>query len=977
MRSYVITVLFLFLISFIYVPSIIPSVAGFAPSMVSGYAFPPAPPVKNASVVNPYEAYSSYPAPIGISFLGLGPNGPCTVQTTQVKGDVLVCALQGISHYPNGQVSDWIDFQLNAVLTYVQGGNTYSLWIQDIAIIHTTQTEISFDDNVWNFSARDANVSGLSGNGKICPDQNDQTYYYYEPAGYPGSNYVTSTPYTIKLMMNVTTNSLNEPVICFWYNDGFGWIKYDTVTVDSPNSSNVYITITGENYTPSGYYYDLELVMAGGNGLSCGVLSQAEAFLSLYYYNGHNFQEPLNTYNFGVNTGERVKNVNSVSCYYLNTGCLVAGVFLGTGSLGTLYTQNQVSEIKVHTGFSEGDLIAYNSSLPLDNATSLSAIPYQGGCAILVLEPMSYGFLSYESGSLQGEAELNAKPGGDYTITTPTFSVTASTTSLLVDQGTQGEVTLNVVACGDVQIQVSSSLTTNLPSSVQVNGETELNLVIPPNTPLGNYVITVTLTLLPGLSKTIEIDVLVVLPKITVTVSANLVGNSPSSPLSVLFTFPNGTTESVPVDTTVTVPSGTEYQFLNLTMGNERWVTLVCSGVLESSGTITATYYEQFVTTFSYSVQGGQGYGQPFIVVCYFGSQESVSPGSYWVDAFSSYHYPRELPGSGNQERWITSSTQGEVNTPGLTVSPYYVNEYYLTVPVIINATVNSTSTELTSGWFVQGTTIHVDNNTIYLSKVEREVITSVSTGLDFTVDQPLTVQVKTLTQFLVTVNSPIPVRALINGTNTTLLSGWYNANTTFHVLNLTYSPSTGTRYVILSAKPLEFVLDNGVNVTVTYQKQEYLTVNSPIPLKGYFNSTSFNVTSGWYPYDSSITVANNTYYVNNETRCVITSVTPETFTLTSPQVLTVNTVKQFLTDVNGVKSWVNQGTQIRLTASIPIYEVGKYVGTYNVSVNSVITVNSPLTETLVLSPNFAFYGIVGAIVAAIAGVVIYFERKR
>lgn len=65
---------------------------------------------------------------------------------------------------------------------------------------------------------------------------------------------------------------------------------------------------------------------------------------------------------------------------------------------------------------------------------------------------------------------------------------------------------------------------------------------------------------------------------------------------------------------------------------------------------------------------------------------------------------------------------------------------------------------------------------------------------------------------YYINVLSPVPLYAFIDGKNETLTSGWYNANTTINLENVTYYPVSGERYVITSITP-----------TTT------LTVNSPI----------------------------------------------------------------------------------------------------------------------------------------------------
>ena len=63
------------------------------------------------------------------------------------------------------------------------------------------------------------------------------TYYAYTASSSDaGDDEYLTLPTTIYLLVNVTVNSKGEPVIYFWYNDGYGWVSYDTVTVNAPGS---------------------------------------------------------------------------------------------------------------------------------------------------------------------------------------------------------------------------------------------------------------------------------------------------------------------------------------------------------------------------------------------------------------------------------------------------------------------------------------------------------------------------------------------------------------------------------------------------------------------------------------------------------------------------------------------------------------------------------------------------------------------
>ncbi|AWR98354.1 thermopsin [Acidianus sulfidivorans JP7] len=228
-----------------------------------------------------------------------------------------------------------------------------------------------------------------------------------------------------------------------------------------------------------------------------------------------------------------------------------------------------------------------------------------------------------------------------------------------------------------------------------------------------------------------------------------------------------------------------------------------------------------------------------------------------------------------------------------INITPNYTYYYLVKVnsPIPVYATINGQNVTLTSSWMREGTIIDVENVTYYISSTAREVITSISPNSSISLNSPITITVKTITQYYVNVTSPIPVYAIINGENVTLNSSWFNAGTKIDVENVTYYPTSNERYIIITINP-----------------SSALTVNYPINIS-------------------------------------------------------VNSQKQYLTVINNVSSWYNAGTKVQLNASVPFYEVGKFVGTYNVPVGSYITINGPTEENLILSLNFV---VIGGIIAAI-----------
>ena len=312
-------------------------------SSTASLAFPPvhpsSHPTKIGNVVNVYQYYSKEPAPMGVADYGVNQtaNGETAyiIKTTQWKGKIFLVSLSATSNSKTYPYS--VSFQLNVVLNYEYKGSSIALWVQDVAVYNTQTHQITFVDNIWNLTTSTAKVSGVSGNGKIYHYQTT-TYYAYEASSSdPGNDVDLTLPSTFYLLVNVTTNSKGEPVIYFWYNDGYGWVNYDTVTVNAPGSSNVYFLVDGYNYTGDGLYYDAELIMGGPGGGSNANMNSGTLYFQLFYWNGTTFKEIPHAFNFGSNTAETSNNVIDQAYYNLTTDEYEAELTPGAGSLGYLW----------------------------------------------------------------------------------------------------------------------------------------------------------------------------------------------------------------------------------------------------------------------------------------------------------------------------------------------------------------------------------------------------------------------------------------------------------------------------------------------------------------------------------------------------------------------------------------------------------------------------------------------------------------
>jgi len=482
----------------------------------------------------------------------------------------------------------------------------------------------------------------------------------------------------------------------------------------------------------------------------------------------------------------------------------------------------------------------------------------------------------------------------------------------------------------------------------------------------------------------INVNVIQRTPLVTVHLGYSVIGQPIPQTPNITLTFPNGSTTTVPLQGTINVPSGTLYQVESaITEGNIRWATnYVSTGTITPTTTsITPTYYQQYLVTFNYTVQGGNGYTPPTVYYHSLGTNETAeAPATVWVDVNSAYTYSPQLQSSVQGERWITTNYTGIVKAPG-EINAYYINQYLVTLQsqVSVYAIVNGVNETLNStNWFTQGTTIKLENITHYVSSTERYMIANFSPSALITVNQPTTITVNTIIQYLINVNSPVQLGAFINGENESLTSGWYNQGTTIKIENLTYYTGSGERLIIGKVLPApQLTVNASYTITATTITQYFVNVSSPIPVQVLINGSKATLNSSWINSGTTIQVLNYTYNVSPQERIIIVGISPsQSFTVKSPVNLKLLTTTQYLVTINGVSKFYNSGSKIILNASVPFYETALFKGTYNVSPSSAITVNQPITETLVVSPNYLILGVIASVIIIVIAVVVILLRR-
>jgi len=922
--------------------------------------------------INVYRYYSIEPAPMGIGFFGIGPDGPCIVRTSQVMARVSIGSLDISSSLYSGVMT----YQFNSVMVYSSSGKNYSLWVQNVARIYSDNNSIEFIDNVWNFTSPNANVTGLRGNGNIIKFSS-QTFYYYVASDLPGSMGTYSYPFTFYMLSNVTINSLGQPEILLWYNDGQGWINYDNITVTNVvDASNVSFLIDGYEYADNGLFYDEELVMGGPGGGLCTYVFSANIQMSIYYWNGNNFQESLNTFNFGSDTAEKVNNVKDILGQSVN-GQPYAAITSGSTSLGYLWNSEDVSSVTINSDVSNGSALIFPESVSYKDTFGIPPLGYIGDNFTVVVYPENYSILIYKDGVLSGESFVCAIAGKTELEKAVNFSVSISN-NITVFQGFSNYLNLTVNAVGILKIYLSiPSFISYTPIYSSFDQGTEIVSILlhaSKNSPPGLYNGVVYVKLQDGqeIVKNIEISIE---PRIfTVNLDYIFKGNKPSQIPEISLIFPNGTKENV-TEGIYKVPYGTEYEISQEILdGNIRWITNhSIEGYFTSSSSLIIIYYEQYKVDFGFKIMGEYTSYTPQIVY-YLGRQEVTNPGIVWADYNSSYTYSKLLNGSNSTERWISYNNSGFID--GFNVTAVYYNQFYVNVnsPIKLYAKVSNSNISFVSGWYNYSEAINVENISYYITNTERILIIKMVPSNFIIVNNYTQFYAYPIIQFYVNISQNIPLKALVNGTETILTSNWYNNGTRVLIENSTYTMNF-VRFLVLAVYPYNFIVNRSINVHLSLLKQYYVTVNSGVPLEAYINSTKEPITSGWYNSGTTIDVINNTYYSDSYTRFVILDIINRNITVNNPSNITVMTEKEFLVNINNVSQWYPASSRITLNANVPFYEVGSFKGTYNVPIGYTITVNGPIKEELVTGINILF--VLGIMVAVLAIIVLIIIKRK
>jgi len=413
---------------------------------------PSAPGVRPAGTgVDPLLDYSREPAPMGVADFGVTGvrSGAYEYASNSFQGSALVRSMR-LSTTGGGSV---VAFELNAVLLLRWGGVNYSYWIQNGLHVDTSSRLFSIGGAyVWNFSAPNARLSPSELQGSNGSVLLSDTYYYIPTCnGLAGQCSTLNWPTTLTARVNATS-SLGVPLVQYEYDLGNGWVRYDTVSfLHMSGATVVGFVVDGYDPTPyaSGLFYDAEWDWVAAGGGSTGQDEGSALQMSLDFWNGHNYQETPNAWDFGADTGESSSNVSDTLSSAAPGGALDAQLASGPGTLGVLYNQTErgfldVSVPTVPAGTLEVDGVPLAFEGSAANLTlaagphAISLLDYSNASAMVSVLAGQTAYVNLSGAGRTAFVESGLPPGTPWGLSIDGMngSTTASTLTFPIPNGT-------------------------------------------------------------------------------------------------------------------------------------------------------------------------------------------------------------------------------------------------------------------------------------------------------------------------------------------------------------------------------------------------------------------------------------------------------------------------------------------------------------------------------------------------------------
>ncbi len=297
----------------------------------------------------------------------------------------------------------------------------------------------------------------------------------------------------------------------------------------------------------------------------------------------------------------------------------------------------------------------------------------------------------------------------------------------------------------------------------------------------------------------------------------------------------------------------------------------VTSGFASASLNRTYVYFHQYRATLGFQVLGGSGYtGSPTVNGTVFGGPvDLVVPGTYYLDAGTSYAFPALLGGSSSSERWRGSSEVMGVVSSVLDLNVAYYHQVLVTFNYRIVGTTAATPPQVnysalgTPASATANATVWADSQAPY---AYQDALAAPSSGVRWgpgangngTIATPATYTVTYREQFYLSVAvSPASL------TSSVTPSGWYDAGST---VSLSASAPSGWQFGSWSGDAagntpgLSLSIRAPMNVTATFDAGLTLVAGSGGSVDYAYGSVSGTVPAGtsltvYVPVGTAVTV--------------------------------------------------------------------------------------------------------------------------
>ncbi|MDA4121753.1 MAG: thermopsin [Thaumarchaeota archaeon] len=354
------------------------------------------------------------PEPTGIGTFGItndsGVVTPYTIESNEVVGVADISALQAHNSSASSAQSNisGATLQLNTVLLVnEQNGTQQSYWVQDTPDFVTSASQISYVDNIWNYSTSgylddNSSITSTDGGFTYAYQQNNVTQYFYAAGT---GNFTYTLPLDVVLMLNETV----EPGVGVLVQVGTQLLRngttlgggpdwFDNATIHDPTVTTAYYYVAGNVTTPEATYYDTELVFGGEANGEATSFTQMSATLQLFYDSNTTNQLTYfpSYYGFGQDTAEAADNLQ-VS--YNGNG--IASVSTGTPSylyLGGASGSTTLSQLAASAS-SSTTVQTSSSTSSSSGSGGVPVLPYQFAAAALFTVVLAASYLLIRRGA--------------------------------------------------------------------------------------------------------------------------------------------------------------------------------------------------------------------------------------------------------------------------------------------------------------------------------------------------------------------------------------------------------------------------------------------------------------------------------------------------------------------------------------------------------------------------------------------------